>query len=44
MIENIVGAIVTFLSGKRLSPPSLPDDDIGRWFFLNSIYAHHPQL
>jgi N-methylhydantoinase A/oxoprolinase/acetone carboxylase beta subunit len=44
MIENIVGAIVSFLSGKRLLPPSLPDDDIGRWFFLNSIYADHPQL
>ena len=44
MMENIVGAIVSFLSGKRLPPPSFPDDDIGRWFFLNSIYADHPQL
>jgi N-methylhydantoinase A/oxoprolinase/acetone carboxylase beta subunit len=44
MIEKIVGAIVSFLSGKRLPPPSLPDDDIGRWFFLNSVYADHPQL
>jgi N-methylhydantoinase A/oxoprolinase/acetone carboxylase beta subunit len=44
MIENIVGAIVSFLSGKRLPPPRLPDDDIGRWFFLNSVYVDHPQL
>lgn len=44
MTENIVGAIVTFLSGKRLPPFNLPDDDLGRWFFFNSLYAHHPQL
>lgn len=44
MTETIVRAIVTFLSGKRLRPPSMPDDDIGRWFFFNSLYAGHPQL
>lgn len=44
MTEAIVRAIITFLSGKKLPPPSLPDDDIGRWFFLNSLYANHPQI
>jgi N-methylhydantoinase A/oxoprolinase/acetone carboxylase beta subunit len=42
--ETIVRAIVTFLSGKKLRPPGMPDDDFGRWFFLNSLYADHPQL
>ncbi|NIV28103.1 MAG: hypothetical protein GWN58_00945, partial [Anaerolineae bacterium] len=37
-----------FLSRKRLpSPRELAragDDDIGRWFFYNSLYDTHPQL
>jgi N-methylhydantoinase A/oxoprolinase/acetone carboxylase beta subunit len=45
MTEAIVRAIVTFLSGKKLRPPALPeDDDLGRWFFYNSLYSTHPQL
>ena len=45
MTETIVHAIVTFLSGKQL-PVSSPrrDDDIGYWFFHNSLYNNHPQL
>ncbi len=43
--EAIVYAIVTFLSGKRLPHPNQPaGDDIGPWFFDNSIYATHPHL
>ncbi len=46
--EMIVHAIVTFLSGKTLSPPdgrARPNgDDIGPWFFYNSLYDTHPQL
>jgi len=52
--EMIVQAIITFLSGKTLHLPdgraSEEDtgrggrDDIGRWFFYNSIYDTHPQL
>jgi N-methylhydantoinase A/oxoprolinase/acetone carboxylase beta subunit len=45
MSETIVLAIVTFLSGKTLPPPGLPNDrDIGRWFFYNSLYPVHPHL
>ncbi len=45
MTEIIIRAIVTFLSGKRLPPPTLPkDDDMGRWFFYNSIRPTHPHL
>ncbi|MFQ5576536.1 MAG: hydantoinase/oxoprolinase N-terminal domain-containing protein [Anaerolineae bacterium] len=45
MTETIVQAIITFVTGKTLSPPSLPqEDDIGRWFFMNSLYPTHPQL
>jgi N-methylhydantoinase A/oxoprolinase/acetone carboxylase beta subunit len=44
----IVHAIITFLSGKMLPPPEelarVGDDDIGRWFFYNSLYDTHPQL
>jgi len=46
--EMIVRTIVVFLSGKRLSLPQgraqAKDDDIGRWFFYNSLYDTHPQL
>jgi N-methylhydantoinase A/oxoprolinase/acetone carboxylase beta subunit len=43
--ETIVAAIVTFLSGKKLRRSGRPEDnDIGSWFFYNSIYATHPQL
>jgi hypothetical protein len=47
MTEIIVRAIVTFLTGKALRPPALPrDDDLGRWFFYNSLpfSLPHPQL
>jgi N-methylhydantoinase A/oxoprolinase/acetone carboxylase beta subunit len=45
MTEVIVHAVVTFLSGKTLRPLTLPkDNDIGRWFFYNSLYPTHPQL
>jgi N-methylhydantoinase A/oxoprolinase/acetone carboxylase beta subunit len=45
MTEAIVHAIITFLSGKNLKLSALPrDDDIGRWFFYNSLYALHPHL
>jgi N-methylhydantoinase A/oxoprolinase/acetone carboxylase beta subunit len=45
MTETIFRAIVFFLSGKRLPPPSLPiDHDMGRWFFHNSLHNKHPQL
>lgn len=43
--ETIVHAIITFLSGKRLPPPALPnDEDMGRWFFYNSLQPSHPHL
>jgi N-methylhydantoinase A/oxoprolinase/acetone carboxylase beta subunit len=46
--EMALHAIVTFLSGKRLTPPSGldadRDPDIGPWFFSNSIYHRHPHL
>ncbi len=45
MTETIVHAIVTFLSGKKLPLNTLSrSDDIGQWFFLNSLYHNHPQL
>lgn len=46
--EKVLHAIVTFLSGQTLSLSEGPapdnDDDIGRWFFYNSLYDTHPQL
>jgi N-methylhydantoinase A/oxoprolinase/acetone carboxylase beta subunit len=45
MTEAILHAIITFLSGNTLHLSALPDsDDIGRWFFYNSLYGTHPQL
>jgi len=44
MTEELVRAIVTFLSGKRLRSAALADDDLGNWFFNNSLYSTHPQL
>jgi N-methylhydantoinase A/oxoprolinase/acetone carboxylase beta subunit len=47
-IEMIVHAVISFLSKQSLAPPSAirseADDDIGRWFFLNSIYRIDPHL
>jgi N-methylhydantoinase A/oxoprolinase/acetone carboxylase beta subunit len=46
--EMIVHAIITFLSEKKLPQPVGGDqatgDDIGRWFFYNSLYNLHPHL
>ena len=46
--EMIVRTIIDFLSGKRLSSPKghgqAENDDIGHWFFYNSLYDTHPQL
>lgn len=45
MTETIVHAVVTFLSGKKLTLSShARDTDIGQWFFRNSLYDDHPQL
>ncbi len=41
--ETLVGAVVTFLSGKTW-PSALDEQDMGRWFFHNSLYATHPDL
>lgn len=47
-VEMIVHAVVTFLSKKTLTPPTETkpegEDDIGHWFFYNSIYGQHPHL
>ena len=54
--ETITRAILLFLSEKQLDLPlgrrpaaagqrvAPKDEDIGRWFFYNSIYHTHPQL
>lgn len=44
--EAIVHAVVCFLTGKTLPPPPEMDksDDIGQWFFLNSLRSGHPHL
>jgi N-methylhydantoinase A/oxoprolinase/acetone carboxylase beta subunit len=50
MSETIIHAIVTFLSGRPLELGDRQrtlegtDDDIGRWFFYNSLYRVHPHL
>lgn len=44
--EMIVHAVVTFLSKRSLPPPAgmKSEEDIGHWFFFNSIYDLHPHL
>ena len=51
--EMIAHAILTFLSEKKLELPSgkrakhrvsPKDQNIGRWFFYNSLYSNHPHL
>jgi N-methylhydantoinase A/oxoprolinase/acetone carboxylase beta subunit len=45
MTVAVVHAIVTFLSGKELTPStSIENGDIGQWFFRNSIDDDHPHL
>ena len=48
IIEMGLHAIVTFLSGKRLAPPGSLDvqreQEIGPWFFDNSLHHSHPHL
>jgi N-methylhydantoinase A/oxoprolinase/acetone carboxylase beta subunit len=50
MSEMIVHAIVTFLSGRPLHLSDRQrcldgaDEDMGRWFFYNSLYHAHPHL
>ncbi len=44
MTALIVRAVVTFLSGKQFADVARPQDDIGRWFFENSLSAEHPHL
>jgi N-methylhydantoinase A/oxoprolinase/acetone carboxylase beta subunit len=46
-VEMIVHATVTFLSKQTLMPPTegrREEDNIGRWFFFNSVYDTHPHL
>jgi N-methylhydantoinase A/oxoprolinase/acetone carboxylase beta subunit len=48
--EMILHAILTFLSGRSLHLSDRQqimegsDDDMGSWFFYNSLYAVHPNL
>jgi len=44
MTEIIAQAITTFLTGKSLKPPIRLDNDIGWWFFQNSLNHDHPHL
>ncbi|MCP4423689.1 MAG: hydantoinase/oxoprolinase family protein [Chloroflexi bacterium] len=45
MTETIVRSIVAFLTERELpSPARSTDDDLGRWFFFNSLYDEHPHL
>ena len=37
MTETIVRAIITFLTGQKFREASLTEDDIGQWFFHNSL-------
>jgi len=40
--ETIVYAILNFLTGKTLPPPTLPNHSMGRWFFNNSLQQPSP--
>lgn len=46
--EMALHAVLTFLTGKRLPAPgdveAEHDNDIGPWFFRNSLYQTHPHL
>jgi N-methylhydantoinase A/oxoprolinase/acetone carboxylase beta subunit len=42
--ETLVRAVVTFLTEKRFSDSNGLNDDIGKWFFYNSLYDKHPLL
>jgi N-methylhydantoinase A/oxoprolinase/acetone carboxylase beta subunit len=45
MTETIIQAIVTFLTNRQLPPAARPkDNDLGRWFFFNSLTNEHPYL
>jgi N-methylhydantoinase A/oxoprolinase/acetone carboxylase beta subunit len=44
MTRMIVRAVVTFLTGKKFRDTLQPGDDIGHWFFENSLCHAHPQL
>lgn len=44
MTRMIVQAVVTFLTGKQFRDTLQTGDDIGHWFFENSLYHSHPQL
>ena len=44
MTKTIVEAMLNFLTGTKLALAGRSDDDMGRWLFLNSLYADHPQL
>lgn len=39
--ETLAHVIISFLTGKNLSPA---DDDLGHWFFRNSLYPAHAHL
>lgn len=42
--ETIVRAVVAFVSGIPLPPPTIKDKSFGTWVFDNSLYHRHPHL
>jgi N-methylhydantoinase A/oxoprolinase/acetone carboxylase beta subunit len=44
MTETIMSAVVSFLINKRVSDFHQLENDLGAWFFRNSLYQDHPQL
>jgi len=44
MTRTIVRAVVLFLTGKKFRDLAHPGDDIGYWFFENSLSHSHAQL
>ena len=44
MTKMIVRAVVTFLTHKQFREEIRPGEDIGHWFFENSLCHSHPQL